>query len=120
MTITSLPLDTRTAASARATEFLRAVARNVVAVLRALKNRHDMELLASQDDRMLSDIGLTRGDVRDAISQPLWRDPTAILVTRVYEKRRWRLNRPVTIQGPSLVPRGFGETVVWPTHARRY
>ena len=31
------------------------------------------------NDRMLSDIGLTRGDVADAYAEPLWRDPTALL-----------------------------------------
>ena len=43
----------------------------------SLKNRHDATMLAQLDDRMLSDIGLTRSDLRDAYSEPLWRDPTA-------------------------------------------
>ena len=36
-------------------------------VAQILKNRHDAMTLAGLDDRMLADIGLTRGDVRDAL-----------------------------------------------------
>ena len=63
----------------------------VVAAVRkvgeALKNRHDAMTLAQFDDRMLSDIGLTRSDLRDAYSEPLWRDPTNILASRAHERR---------------------------------
>ncbi len=52
-----------------------------------IKNRHDAAALAGLDERMLADIGLTRGDLRDAYSEPVWRDPTAILVSRVHERR---------------------------------
>ena len=66
-------------------------------------------LLAGLDDRMLADIGLTRGDVRDAYSEPVWRDPTAILVSRAHERR---INRRRTglglaekiFEAPSIVP----------------
>src|SRR5262245_9860875 len=54
-------------------------------VLQLVKNRREANLLAELDDRMLADIGLTRGDVRDAYSEPVWRDPTAVLVSRVHE-----------------------------------
>ena len=81
-----------------------------------VKNRRDAVTLASLDDRMLADIGLTRGDVRDAVSEPVWRDPTAILVSRAQERRvnRRRLSlRPS--EAPSIVPeqtaRTFGATV---------
>ena len=66
-----------------------------------LKNRRDAVLLAGLDDRMLADIGLTRGDVRDAVSEPVWRDPTAILVSRAHERR---INRRRTLLGPSDAP----------------
>jgi uncharacterized protein YjiS (DUF1127 family) len=66
------------------------VARRFVAIMRAWRNRKDLILLASFDDRMLADIGLSRGDVRDAASVPPWRDPTAILVSRAGERRRAR------------------------------
>ena len=56
-------------------------------VLQTFKNRRDAASLAGLDDRMLADIGLTRGDLRDAFSEPVWRDPTVILVSRVHERR---------------------------------
>jgi uncharacterized protein YjiS (DUF1127 family) len=46
---------------------------------RAIKHRRDIAPLANQDDHLLTDIGLTRGDVRRAIAQPIWRDPTKTL-----------------------------------------
>jgi len=55
-----------------------------------VKNRRDAVALSGLDDRMLADIGLTRGDVRDAYSEPVWRDPTAILVSRSQERRAHR------------------------------
>jgi hypothetical protein len=74
-----------------------------------LKNRRDAVILAGMDEHMLADIGLTRGDVRDAFSEPVWRDPTAILVSRAHERR---VNRRRTstglaqksVDGPSIVP----------------
>ena len=55
-------------------------------------------MLTGLDDRMLADIGLTRGDLRDAYSEPVWRDPTAILVSRAQERR---VNRRRTATGLS-------------------
>jgi uncharacterized protein YjiS (DUF1127 family) len=85
-------------------------------VFRFFKNRHDAVTLAGLDDRMLADIGLTRGDVRDAFSEPVWRDPTAILVSRAHERRinRRRIGLGLaekTFDAPSIVPeqeRNFG------------
>ena len=78
-------------------------------VLQTLKNRRDAASLAGLDDRMLADIGLTRGDLRDAISEPVWRDPTAILVSRAYERRINRRRVSIglaqkTFDAPSIVP----------------
>src|ERR1041385_7026102 len=78
-------------------------------VAQFLKNRRDAVTLASLDDRMLADIGLTRGDVRDAASEPVWRDPTAILVSRSQERRvnRRRLTKGLAekpFEAPSIVP----------------
>jgi uncharacterized protein YjiS (DUF1127 family) len=90
-----------------------AVAGIVVARIRQLfqmmKNRRDANMLAGFDDRMLADIGLTRGDVRDAVSEPLWSDPTAILVHRARERRRYRRHvaedfTGTLIDAPSIVP----------------
>jgi uncharacterized protein YjiS (DUF1127 family) len=79
------------------------------AALQRLKNRHDATILAGMDEHMLADIGLTRGDVRDAFSEPIWRDPTSILVSRAHERRinRRRLKIGLvekTFDAPSIVP----------------
>jgi uncharacterized protein YjiS (DUF1127 family) len=75
-------------------------------VAQGIRNRREAALLAGLDDRMLSDIGLTRGDLRDAFSEPLWRDPSAVLVNRAEERRRGsrRAGKESTVLAPSLVP----------------
>jgi Domain of unknown function (DUF1127) len=55
--------------------------------VRTLRSRADAAVLARGDDRMLADIGLTRCDVRDAFSEPMWRDPTSLLRARANERR---------------------------------
>ena len=74
-----------------------------------VKNRRDASVLAGMDDRMLADIGLTRGDLRDAISEPVWRDPTAILVSRAQERRSNRRRAAFgvheRVNAPSIVPK---------------
>jgi|SRR5215813_10264570 len=66
----------------------------VVAAVKTLaswrQHRRDAALLARADDRMLADIGLTRGDVYDALSGAPWNDPTSLLRVRALERR---LNR---------------------------
>jgi uncharacterized protein YjiS (DUF1127 family) len=86
MTMQTLPLPTTTAL-ARISGLAGKAARPLVALVRAYKNRRDMAILASFDDRMLQDVGLTRGDLRDAVAEPLWRDPTSVLVKRARERR---------------------------------
>jgi len=56
-------------------------------LVQTYRNRSQAAALAAFDDRMLADIGLTRGDVRDASSQPLWHDPTELLRARALERR---------------------------------
>ena len=51
------------------------------------QHRRDAALLARADDRMLADIGLTRGDVYDALSGAPWNDPTSLLRVRALERR---------------------------------
>ena len=85
-------------------------------ILQFLKNRRDAASLSGLDDRMLADIGLTRGDLRDAYSEPVWRDPTAILVSRAHERRINRRRTSIGLseklfEAPSIVPahgRAFG------------
>ena len=99
-----------------------AVAGIVVARVRGLtqfvQNRRDAATLAGLDDRMLADIGLTRGDVRDAVSEPVWRDPTAILVSRAQERRVSR--RRTVLDAPSIVPSQQGRTFEAPVQVRYY
>lgn len=57
-------------------------------IARARRNRRNAAMLAGLDGRMLADIGITRGDVSDAFSEPFWQDPTALLRERALE-RRW-------------------------------
>jgi hypothetical protein len=42
---------------------------------------------------MLKDIGLDRSDLRNAAAEPLYRDPTAMLASRVEEARPRRYPR---------------------------
>jgi uncharacterized protein YjiS (DUF1127 family) len=107
-TITMTP-STAAKTSARIAELAGTVALRVVNVVRAYLNRRDMQVLASFDERMLADIGLTRSDVRDAVAEPLWRDPTGVLVSRAKERqlsrpRRRGPGRSRFVAAPSLVP----------------
>jgi len=76
-------------------------------LVEAWRRRNDAAVLASFDDYMLRDIGLTRGDLNDALAEPLWRDPTAVLVRRQRERRAYRCRMvPIALlqPGPSIVP----------------
>jgi uncharacterized protein YjiS (DUF1127 family) len=57
------------------------------ATLKAVANRNSVRTLAELDDRMLADIGLTRGDVDGALAAPWHRDPTRILTVKRLENR---------------------------------
>ena len=45
----------------------------------AVKHRRHIAVLDEQDERLLVDIGLTRDDLRDALRQLIWHDPTVLL-----------------------------------------
>jgi uncharacterized protein YjiS (DUF1127 family) len=76
-------------------------------LVEAWRHRHDATALAALDDHMLADIGLTRSDLNDALSEPLWRDPTSVLVRRK-DERRWarraKVARLIGQTSPSIVP----------------
>jgi uncharacterized protein YjiS (DUF1127 family) len=74
----------------------------------AFQHRHDAAVLMGLDDRMLADIGLTRRDVREAFNEPVWRDPTELLVDRVARCRPARVTRGA----PSIVPEVGGARAV--------
>lgn len=56
----------------------------------AVKHRRHIAVLAEQDERLLVDIGLTRDDLRDALRQPIWHDPTELLGRRAAAARSSR------------------------------
>ena len=69
------------------------IARRVDTIGRVLAGRRVLRELASFDDRMLQDIGLSRSDLRNAAAEPLYRDPTSLLAGRVDESRGRRTTR---------------------------
>jgi uncharacterized protein YjiS (DUF1127 family) len=77
------------------------VAQFALRLAKAFRHRRDLEALASFDDRLLADIGLTRGDLRFALSEPFWRDPALVLTNRAGE-RRAKQSRAMSM--PSIVP----------------
>lgn len=76
------------------------VAYSLKAIARAMRNRREAHVLARLDRRMLADIGITRSDVHDAFSTPLWEDPTTLLSERAIERR---MNRAVH-RAPRIAP----------------
>lgn len=68
------------------------VAYSLKAIARAMRHRREAHVLARLDRHMLADIGITRSDVHDAFSTPLWEDPTTLLSERAIERR---MNRAV-------------------------
>lgn len=57
------------------------------AVGHMLEQRRIIAELATFDDRMLRDIGITRSDLRDASAVRIPQDPTRMLVLRATERR---------------------------------
>ncbi len=84
------------------------IAMRVRRMAETIRHRREAAALGGFNDRMLADIGLSRGDVIDAFAEPPWRDPTELLVRRSAERRlarRWRprLLRRV-VAAPPIVP----------------
>jgi uncharacterized protein YjiS (DUF1127 family) len=72
-------------------ELLSPFAKVLKSVERAMRHRREANVLARLDRHMLADIGITRSDVQDAFSTPLWEDPTALLNERARERRIGRI-----------------------------
>jgi uncharacterized protein YjiS (DUF1127 family) len=79
------------------------------AAFRAIVNRRSVSTLASMDDRMLKDIGLTRGDVDGALAQPWHRDPSRELMVRRVENRLRRTPSAASAKGVSADQRRTAE-----------
>ena len=58
------------------------IACRATTIVRAIRHRREIRQLCAWDDSMLKDIGLTRSDVVGALSEPLLRDPSAVLAAR--------------------------------------
>jgi uncharacterized protein YjiS (DUF1127 family) len=83
----------------------RMVLRGIIAgrmrqLARTLRHRREAEILAGLDEHMLADIGLNRADLRDAFSEPMWRDPTSVLVRRADERRTSGRDRAAATPAP--------------------
>jgi len=52
----------------------------------ALKHRRQLRCLRESGDHRLADIGIDRDDLRAALSEPLWRDPTTALARRIKDQ----------------------------------
>lgn len=90
--MTETTFHPRTIARARASRFASfgAVARNLMAraferlndlrirFVHARRRRRDLAMLLEMDNRLLTDIGLTRGEVRTAARTPWWHEPAAL------------------------------------------
>lgn len=72
---------------------LRQFARALVNLMKALRDRREVMHLAEFDERMLKDIGLSRSDVDSALAEPLFHNPSWVLVRSA--ERHTRAERAV-------------------------
>ncbi|MGO4387263.1 DUF1127 domain-containing protein [Microvirga sp. 2YAF29] len=82
---------TRSAATVKplpGTLILGQFARVLISIVKAFRDRREIMNLAEFDDRMLADIGLTRGDVRSALEEPMHLSPSWVLVRRADQRAR--------------------------------
>ncbi|GGF69436.1 hypothetical protein GCM10007301_31380 [Azorhizobium oxalatiphilum] len=59
-------------------------------ITQAIARRNELNALGGMSDSMLRDMGIDRGDLRDAASVPWWSDPTEVLVQRSVERQAAR------------------------------
>ncbi len=78
--------------------------RSLANLFRALRDRGEIKHLAELDDRMLKDIGLTRGDVSSALSESLLRNPSRVLVRGAQRHSRGERPRHPALQARPVVP----------------
>lgn len=71
-----------------------ALARRIGRILTAFEHRREVRQLAELDDRILKDIGLSRGDVETALLEPMFRNPSVLLVRSSERHRRVQATRP--------------------------
>ena len=66
----------------------RAVLDAAVDLARALRDRQEIKRLIELDDRALKDIGLSRSEVDGALAEPLFRNPSTVLLRSVERRSR--------------------------------
>ena len=79
------------------------ILRFVTELAKALRDRREVKRLIELDDRALRDIGLTRSEVEGALSSPLLRSPSLVLIETAERRSRVqagaqraeRIERPV-------------------------
>ena len=71
---------------------LSSLTNTAVRVYRNWKNRREVVLLTELDDHVLEDIGVTRGDVEAALSEPFSYDPS-LQLQRIALRNRGRWQR---------------------------
>lgn len=79
--------------------FVQWISRTGRELVRNLRHRHEIKALTELDDRMLKDIGLTRGDVQGALSESLLHNPSVVLVRSA--ERHSRAERAVAPARPA-------------------
>lgn len=88
----------------------RRVVRWVKGLMVIWRHWRDVEMLASFDDHMLADIGLTRADLHDVLAEPRWCDPATLLNRRRRER--------ILARGPQVMAERRTEEV--DVHARHH
>lgn len=68
------------------------------------RHRHEAAMLSCADQHILADLGISRGDLNDALSGPPWEDPTVLLRARALERRLGRHGVSHGLSLPSLAP----------------
>ena len=63
-------------------------------IRRHLAIRQALRTLLEADDRLLQDIGVTRGEVLHALQLPLWKDPGEIVKRMGKERKEKPVQRP--------------------------
>lgn len=66
----------------------RGIVRRILDLARAFRDRQEVKRLVEMDDRALKDIGLLRSDVDGALAEPLFRNPSAVLLRTVERRSR--------------------------------
>lgn len=67
---------------------IRGALRQLADLAAALRDRAEVKQLIELDDRALKDIGLSRSEVDGALSEPFFRNPSAVLLRSVERRSR--------------------------------